>query len=218
MSRQTVKKKAADMDAFFTLLFRTGAIFNQITEERMQVVPVLHWKKLEANLTREFHEEASLIMSLIGSTLGSTIAEQMMNDLADPEAFTRHLSDMLAAAGWGVFSIHGDTRYGTHYVVSVANCGFCDTEDLADSPRCHFLVAAMKGVADTLYGTPHRASEKRCGADGDSVCEVVVDECAAADSACTECSVSRFCDFASKNARRDARHRRGFGRIPIGST
>ncbi len=196
MEERPEKPRAANMDDFFTLQYRTGTIFNQLTEQRAQVVPVLQWKKLKANLTRQFGHKASLIMSLIGYTLGSSIAEEIMANLAEPEAFSRYLSDVLAATGWGIFSIHGDTQYGSKYIVSAANCGFCDKEDLADSPQCHFLVGALKGMADTLYGVPHTVSESRCAAMGDSVCEMVVEECGDPGARCADCGVSKFCGFA----------------------
>ncbi len=166
-----------------------------MTEERVQVIPILPWRKLKDNLTREFRHQAPPIISLVGSTLGASVAEEMMAKISDPEALVKYLSDMLASSGWGVFSMVGDTRFGSKFVVSVANCGFCDKEDLAYSPQCHFLMAALKGMADTVYGTSHRVSEERCAAMGDSVCLFEVEECGDFE-ACSECKNQKFCDFA----------------------
>jgi hypothetical protein len=55
----------------FTLHYKTGAIINQLTAERDQVVPALRWNKLEEALTSEFQEKSTRIMSLIGSTVVS---------------------------------------------------------------------------------------------------------------------------------------------------
>lgn len=57
------------MDDFFTLHYKTGAIINQLTAERAQVVPALRWNKFEEALTGEFQEKSTRVMSLIGSTV-----------------------------------------------------------------------------------------------------------------------------------------------------
>jgi len=192
---EPTKRGVASIDDFLTLDYRAGAIYNRLTEERAQVIPVLPWRKLKDSLMREFRHEAPLIMSLVGSTLGASVAEEMMAKVSDPEALVKYLSDMLASLGWGVFSMVGDTRYGSKFVVSVANCGFCEKEDLAYSPQCHFLLAAIKGMADTVYGTPHRVSEERCAAKGDGVCLFEVAECSNLEI-CSECSNWKFCNLA----------------------
>jgi predicted hydrocarbon binding protein len=198
---QPEKTGAAKIEDILSLDYRTGSIYNKMTEARVQVIPILRWRKLKDNLMREFRHKAPPIMSLVGSTLGASVAEEMMAKISEPEALVRYLSDMLASLGWGVFSMVGDTRYGSRFVVSVANCGFCDKEDLSDSPQCDFLVAALKGMADTVYGTPHRVREERCAAKGDSVCQFEVEECDQFQF-CTECNNWKFCDFARVHGNR----------------
>ena len=192
-----VQQKAgpAGVEDFLTLDYRTGAIYNKLTEERAQVIPILPWRRMKEKLTLEFRDKASLIMSLVGSSLGSSVAEEMMAKISDPEALVKYLSDMLASLGWGVFSMVGDTRYGGNFVVSVANCGFCHKEELAYSPQCYLLAAALKGIADTVYGTSHKVSEKRCAAKGESVCLFEVEECGKSEI-CSECTNSSYCSFA----------------------
>lgn len=190
-----MQPERARIDDFFTLDFRTGAVHNQLTDERVHVVPALQWKRLRERLAREFKGQAPLIMSCVGSSLGSLFAEEMIASISDPVALARHLSDMSAAAGWGILSLVGDTRYGSRYIVTVTNCAFCDKEGLAESPMCDFLVGAVKGMADTTYGTPHRVWEERCAAMGESVCQLVVEKCPAT-GACTECTNSQFCEWA----------------------
>ena len=192
---ESERVKPVKMDDFFTLNFRTGAVHNQLTDERVQIVPALRWKRLREKLAREFGGQAPLIMSYIGSSLGSSFAEEMIANISDPEALARHLSDMSAAAGWGILSMVGDTRYGSRYMVTVTNCIFCDREGLAESPRCDFLVGTIKGMADTIYGMPHKVREERCAAMGESVCQLVVEECSAME-VCEECTNSQFCEWA----------------------
>lgn len=183
------------IDKYLTLDYRTGAIFNRMTGSRVQVVPLLKWRKLKANLNREFRGEAPAIMTVVGATLGSSVAEELMATMSDPEALIRYISDMLGSQGWGVMSAVGDTRYGENLMVSMANCGFCEKEELSYAPQCDFLLAALKGIADTVYGTPHVVTETRCSAMGDSVCLFEVRECENFD-ALSRCTNSRFCQFA----------------------
>jgi predicted hydrocarbon binding protein len=157
-------------------------------------------EELKERLTREFPEKAPLIMSTIGLSIGSTFAEEMMAKVSDPKAFATYLSEMLAATGWGVFSIVGDTRYGSRLVVSVANCSFCDTGDLAYSPQCHILLAALKGMVETEYGTPHRVFEERCTAMGEPACLFVVESCENPQFRAS-CNNLKFCEFDLENER-----------------
>ena len=195
MTATQPEKRASKIDDILTLDYRTGAVYNKLTEERVQVIPILPWRRIKDNLIRDFKDEASPIISLVGSALGSSVAEEMMAKISDPEALVNYLSDMLAWLGWGVFSIVGDTRYGSKLIVSVANCGFCDKGDSAYSPECHFLLAALKGMADTVYGTPHKVSEERCAAKGDGVCLFEVEECGDFE-VCSECNNGKYCSFA----------------------
>lgn len=165
------------LEDFFTLDFRTGSIVNQMTEERVHVIPTLDWKKLRDDLASEFRgKEASIIISRVASILGATIAREMMKFLSDPVSLVDNITDLSAAAGWGVIAMTGDTRYGSAFEVTVTNCVFCDKEGLAHSPQCDFLVGAIKGMADCIYGTPHRVSEETCAAMGHSFCRFKVEE------------------------------------------
>jgi len=124
MHSATAKVGAAGLGEFYRLDYRTGAVFNQLTEERVQVIPAVTWKVLRKRLAAEFHEKAPAIDSEIGSMLGSSFAEQIMAYISDPEMLLKCISENAAAAGWGVFSILGDTRYGSKFTVTVANCAF----------------------------------------------------------------------------------------------
>jgi len=172
----TAKVGAAGLGEFYRLDYKTGAVFNQITEERVQVIPAVLWKVLSKRLAEEFREKAPAIDSEIGAMLGSSFAEEIMEFISDPEILIKRMSEMAAAAGWGVFSILGDTRYGSKFTVAVANCAFCDRQGLSDSPQCDFLVGVIKGMTDTVFGTPHRVSEVECAAMGECVCQVEVEE------------------------------------------
>jgi predicted hydrocarbon binding protein len=166
----------AKLSDFYTLDYRTGAVFNQLTEERVQVIPAQTWKALRNLLGKDFPEERPRLMFEIGSALGMSFAEEMMKQISDPEVIGRRLPDMAAASGWGIFSLVGDLRYGSKFTASVANCVFCDGEKPADSPRCDMLVGVIKGAADVIFGESHKVIETRCQAMGDSVCLVEAEE------------------------------------------
>jgi predicted hydrocarbon binding protein len=166
----------AKLSDFYTLDYRTGAVFNQLTEERVQVIPAQMWRSLRKLLSRDFPDEAPRTMFEIGSALGLSFAEEMMKQISDSEVIGRRLPDMAAASGWGIFSLVGDLRYGSKFTASVANCVFCDNEKPAGSPQCDFLVGVIKGAADVIYGESHKVYETRCLAMGDSVCLVEAEE------------------------------------------
>ena len=172
----TAKVSAAGLGEFYRLDYKTGAVFNQITEERVQAIPAVLWKVLSKRLAEEFREKAPVIDFEIGSILGSSFAEQIMAYISDPEMLLKCISENAAAAGWGVFSILGDTRYGSKFTVTVANCAFCDKQDLSNSPQCDFLVGVINGITDAVFGTPHTVLEVECTAMGECVCQVEVEE------------------------------------------
>ena len=176
MNPVTAKVSAVGLGEFFRLDYKTGAVFNRITEERVQVIPAVLWKVLRKRLAGDFRERAPAINSKIGFVLGSSFAEQIMEHIGDPEILLKRMSEMAASAGWGVFSILGDTRYGSKLTVTVANCTFCDDRGLSDSPQCDFLLGVIKGMTDIVFGTPHRVSEVECAAMGECVCQVEVEE------------------------------------------
>jgi predicted hydrocarbon binding protein len=173
----SVRANQGRLEDFFTLDFRTGSIVNQMTEERVHVIPTLDWRRLREDLASEFQgKEASFILSRVSSIMGATIAREMMKFLSEPASLVNNIADLSAAAGWGVISMTGDIQYGGAFEVTVTNCVFCDKEELAHSPQCDFLVGAIKGMADSIYGTPHRVSEETCAAMGHSFCRFKVEE------------------------------------------
>src|ERR1700689_4759156 len=87
------------LEDFFTLDFRTGSIVNQMTEERVHVIPTLDWKRLRDDLASEFEgKEASFIISHVSSILGATIAREMMKFLSGPVSLVNNIADLSAAA------------------------------------------------------------------------------------------------------------------------
>ena len=168
-------------------------MLNQLTQQRVLIFPALAWRRLEENLIEEFKGEAALIVASIGRSLGGSFAEEMIDEIGDPPALAKCMSDVLDASGWGVFSIVGDTRYGTKVVISVANCVFCEKLPSGDFSRCDFLVGVVKGILDRVYGTPHMVREERCEAAGESVCELVAEECKPFQR-CAECANAKYCE------------------------
>jgi predicted hydrocarbon binding protein len=167
---------ACALDDFYKLDFKIGAVFNELTGERVQVLPAILWKELRGRLAKEFRGEAQAINSEIGSILGCAFADQFMKHASDPQVLVERMAEVAAASGWGIFSTSGDTRYGSKFTVTVANCAFCEGESLADSPRCDFLVGVISGIAGRVFGTPHRVQETSCAASGECVCQVEVEE------------------------------------------
>jgi predicted hydrocarbon binding protein len=176
MERAAAKVNSPGLDEFFRLDYKIGAVSNQLTEERVQLIPAIVWKVLRERLAEKFEERAPALNSEIGFILGSSFAEQIMRQISDPEILAKRMAETAAAAGWGIFSMSGDTRYGSKFTVNVANSAFCDKQELSNSPQCDFLVGVIKGMAETVFGTPHRALEVGCTAMGECVCQVEVEE------------------------------------------
>jgi len=112
----------------------------------------------------------------IGLPLGSSFADEMMQHISDPVVLMRRLTDMAAAAGWGILSVVGDLQYGSQLTVTAANCVFCDNQEMSTSPQCDFLVGTVKGIVDRVYGAPHEVWEESCAAMGDSACQTIAEE------------------------------------------
>jgi len=100
----------------------------------------------------------------------------LMQYISDPVVLMRRLTDMAAAAGWGILSVVGDLQYGSQLTVTAANCVFCDNQEMSTSPQCDFLVGTIKGILDRVYGAPHKVWEERCAAMGDSACQTNSEE------------------------------------------
>jgi predicted hydrocarbon binding protein len=164
------------LDDFFKLDYKTGAIYNQLTEKRAQVVPALPWSNLRHEMTKKFGGNGAAFLFETGLIIGSTFGEEFMDNAAEPEVMIRRLCDLTSASGWGTLAMVGDTKYGSQIHVVVANCIFCDGADGSGEPVCDFLTGAMKGITDKIYGTPHKVYESRCIAMKDNICEVVVIE------------------------------------------
>jgi len=171
--RPGVSPKLTD---FYRLDYRIGAVFSEVTEERVQVIPAGTWNVLRARLVLDFEERGPLAMFEIGFTLGSSFANEMMQHISDPVVLVRRLTDMAAAAGWGILSVVGDLQYGSQLTATAANCVFCENQEMSISPQCDFLVGTIKGIADRVYGAPHEVWEERCAAMGDSACQTIAEE------------------------------------------
>ena len=99
-----------------------------------------------------------------------------MNHISDPVVLVKRLTDMAAAAGWGILPVVGDLQYGSQLTVTAANCVFCESQAMSASPQCDFLVGSIKGILDRVYGAPHKVWEERCAAMGDSACQTIAEE------------------------------------------
>ncbi|MDA4118833.1 MAG: 4-vinyl reductase [Thaumarchaeota archaeon] len=164
------------LDDFFRLDYKTGSIYNQLTEKRAQVVPALPWSNLRLQITKKFGENGSAFLFETGFVIGATFGEEFMAYAAEPTQLVRRLCDLTSAAGWGTFAMIGDTRHGSQLNVVVANCIFCEGAGASETPVCDFLMGAIKGITDKVYGVPHKVYENRCIAMKDNICEVVVEE------------------------------------------
>ncbi len=166
-----VNIQPVNLEDFFKLEYRSGNIKSLLTDERMQMVPTVWWDNLSGILLKELEENGAPAIHLIGYSLGSALVQELKASIKDPEALAKHLTDFAAAAGWGVVSMAGDLRQGKGYVVTVMNCVFCENAEIGQSPVCSFLASTIEGMADRIYGEPHRVWETRCSATGEALCQ-----------------------------------------------
>src|SRR5437899_8383107 len=166
----------AKLTDFYRLDYRIGAVFNEVTEGRVQLIPAGTWKVLRARLVYDFEDRGHLAMFEICLPLGSSFADEMMQHISDPVVLMRRLTDMAAAAGWGILSVVGDLQYGSQLTVTAANCVFCDNQEMSTSPQCDFLVGTIKGIVDRVYGALNEVWEESCAAMGDSACQTIAEE------------------------------------------
>ncbi len=173
---ENVRIRPVDLEDFFKLEYRAGGIRSQLTGERMQLVPTIWWDKLNDILLHELREDGPPAIHMIGYSLGYSLVAELKASIGDRQALAKHVTDVAAAAGWGVISMAGDLREGKRFTVSVVNCLFCENEPLGQSPRCSFLASVVEGMADRIYGPRHRAWETRCSASGEALCEFNVEK------------------------------------------
>src|SRR5438445_13405171 len=94
----------AKLTDFYRLDYRIGAVFNEVTEGRVQLIPAGTWKVLRARLVHDFEERGPLAMFEIGLPLGSSFADDMMTHISDPIVLMSRLTDLPDEAGRRIVS------------------------------------------------------------------------------------------------------------------
>jgi predicted hydrocarbon binding protein len=159
---------------FFDLEFGLGELKNRRSGRRMLALPLSSWVTLNSALRESFGEGAQTYMHQIGYSIGTSIAQESKEKDASPSDTLKALISSAMFAGWGKFTITGDTTEGVRFTVKVENCPSCFVEQPGSPPLCDMLVGMINGLADEVFQKPHLVTENRCGYKKDNLCEFSV--------------------------------------------
>ena len=133
------------------------------------------WATIEKELETTFITGAAVILQRVGYSYGRSVGRAAKREGLDPEKAFEAMQSLARESGWGGFSLNsGDLNSGTAGI-TVKDCFFCLHARESTEPVCHVLVGLVGGMADEILDVSHRASEQKCIAKGDSVCEILIE-------------------------------------------
>jgi predicted hydrocarbon binding protein len=156
---------------FFDLEFELGELKNRHSGRRMLALPLSSWVTLNSALRQSFGDGATAYMHQIGYSIGISIAHESRERNTPPSESLKILVSSAMFAGWGKFTIMGDTAEGIRFSAKVENCPSCFDEQPGSPPLCDMLVGMLNGLVDEVFRKPHLVTEYRCGYKKDNVCE-----------------------------------------------
>lgn len=159
------------VDQFFDFE-KEGAIKTRAAGSRVFFIATRGWAVIERRLFKVFSSGASVMLSEMGNGYGRGAAKEVMGYVKDPSVILQVLSELSAAAGWGVIEVRGDVQGGSSIDVVITRCAFCADGEKSHEPRCYFITGVTAGVASEAYGAAFRATESQCVRKGDPICLV----------------------------------------------
>ena len=161
-----------------------GTIIGKALQLRVMAIGSFGWASLQSELQSTFMTGGSVILQRMGYSYGRYLARQAKlralktKVTLTPASALDVLMESSRDQGWGKLTlIGGDIQTGTANLV-MKNCFFCLHEKKGDGATCHFLVGLVVGVLDEATGFSHKASEARCVAKDDGLCEIRVERVA----------------------------------------
>lgn len=133
------------------------------------------WTTIEKELESTFMTGASVILQRVGYSYGRAMGRTAKAREVPPEQVFDAMQTLARQSGWGTLSLSSGDLFGGEARVTVRDCFFCQHARESTEPVCFTLVGLVSGIADEIIGVTHRASEEKCIAKGDAVCEVLIE-------------------------------------------
>jgi predicted hydrocarbon binding protein len=146
------------------------------SNRRVLVMNAHAWDSVEESLILSLGGGAAHLLSSMGYAFGRMIAQDYRSVAAEPGNIGSYFEYLSLAAGWGKFSISGDTSAGSKVNVKVKDCVFCGSRNASLGRRdpCSFLMGVCEGTVDTVFDSSHYVYENKCLAKGNDCCEIIL--------------------------------------------
>lgn len=172
--------------ARFVVDLEAGTMMDKELGSRVMTLTAGGWSELKNELDSTFMSGASVIYQRMGYSYGRYLAKRAKLAAAKSKKVTASndaweiLVEASKTHGWGKLSlISGNFATGNASLV-VRGCVFCAADKKGPLPRCNYLVGLVVGLADEMTGMSHKATEKRCFAKDDALCEIQLERIASA--------------------------------------
>jgi predicted hydrocarbon binding protein len=153
-----------------------GVINFTPANKRVFILTARSWDSVEQDLFNKLLKGAAPLLSEMGAAYGRATAMDYRSVTTNPENLPAYFEHLGLTAGWGKFAMSGDITKGSKVIIRVWNCVFCRSRNasVGRGDSCHFLMGVCKGIADTVFDSPHYVEETRCCAKANDYCEILI--------------------------------------------
>jgi predicted hydrocarbon binding protein len=133
------------------------------------------WATIEKELQSTFITGAAVILQRIGYSYGRAMGRAAKKQEIAPEQTFEAIQSLARESGWGGLTLNSGDLFGGDARITVRDCFFCLHATEATEPVCYILTGLVNGMADEIIGVSHRVTEEKCIAQGDAVCEILIE-------------------------------------------
>jgi len=133
------------------------------------------WATIEKELESTFMTGGQVILQRVGYSYGRAMGRAAKRAEVTAEQTMDTMQTMARESGWGLLSLNSGDLFSGEARIIVKGCFFCLHARESTEPVCFTLVGLVNGVADEIIGVSHRATETKCIAKGDAVCEILIE-------------------------------------------
>ena len=169
------KQQDAPREEPFDVDLEHGTVTRKADGIRVVALESRGWTFIEKELSSTFMTGASVILQRVGYSYGRAMGRTAKAREIAPEQVFDAMQTLGRESGWGTLTLSSGDLFGGEARVTVKDCFFCLHAREATEPVCHVLVGLVNGIADEVIGATHRASEEKCIAKGDAVCEILIE-------------------------------------------
>jgi predicted hydrocarbon binding protein len=148
-----------------SLLLKNGKAFI------MRLVTFTDFKKC---LEETFGSGATVIFYEVGKGCGRRSCNRLTRKYPEKEKLFKALARYKRNERWGKIRFQLDLKLGTGRII-VADSFEAKQYGQSEKPVCHFLRGYLEGFLTQAYNKPLKVIEVRCFAQGDRLCEFLVE-------------------------------------------